>query len=56
MGSDTVIKKHGKYYADWEDQKGKRHRKAFERARDAKAHTKEMRRQVASKKVRASAR
>jgi hypothetical protein len=51
-----MIKKHGKYYADWEDQHGNRHRKAFEKAREAKAYTKEMRRQVAAKKARASGR
>jgi hypothetical protein len=51
-----MIQKYGKYYADWEDHNGKRHRKAFSKARDAKAYTKEMRRKAHAKKARASAR
>jgi hypothetical protein len=31
-----MLKKHGKYYADWRDQKGVRHRKAFSTKKAAK--------------------
>ncbi len=36
-------KKCGKFFADWRDQHGKRHRKAFNRKRDAQAFAKGMR-------------
>jgi ferric-dicitrate binding protein FerR (iron transport regulator) len=35
-------KKYGKYFADWYDERGKRHRRAFDTAGAAKRHSKKM--------------
>ena len=41
--------KHGKYYADWRDAKGKRHRKAFTSLKEAIKHTEKMRKAKTSR-------
>jgi hypothetical protein len=43
-------KKYGKFYADWRDEKGARHRKACSSAKAAKRFTRKMLSQAASKK------
>jgi hypothetical protein len=41
---DTIVqKKNGKYFADWRDSSGQRHRKAFPTAKEARAFQKAMR-------------
>lgn len=51
-----MLHKYGKWYADWDDEEGKRHRKAFpSKARALKFQAK-MRNAVALKKARHSAR
>ena len=47
-----MMKKYGKFYADWADAKGKRRRKAFNTKREAKAFTADQRKAIASKKTR----
>lgn len=51
-----MLKKHGKYYADWRDSKGRRRRKAFPTRKAAKAHTQAMQKAAAEKKARPSRR
>jgi hypothetical protein len=46
-------KKYGKYYADWRDQHGKRHMKAFPTAKAAKRYAEKQRKDTAAKKHRA---
>jgi len=48
--------KYGSYYADWRDQFGKRHMKAFKTARAARAYTARMRSAIAKKARRSAAR
>lgn len=36
-------KKYGKWYADWRDSKGRRHRRAFDTQQEAAAHVEAMR-------------
>ncbi len=43
-------KKYGKWYADWRDETGVRHAKAFPTKKAAQRHTDKMRAQVAAKK------
>jgi hypothetical protein len=52
---DNVQKKCGKFFADWRDEKGVRHRKAFETAAQASKYARRMRNQAATKKAPASA-
>lgn len=40
---DTMFEKSGKFYADWRDRKGVRHRKSFKSERAALAYEAEMR-------------
>lgn len=47
-----MMKKYGKYYADWKDASGRRRRKAFKTAHEAKAFAKTQREATASKKTR----
>lgn len=47
--------KHGKWYADWRDEHGRRRMKAFPTKKQAQQYTAKMRRLVAEKKARASA-
>ena len=42
-------KRYGKYFADWRDERGKRHMKAFPTAKAARAYTQRMRRETAKK-------
>jgi hypothetical protein len=48
--------KFGSYYADWRDERGRRHMKAFKSKRAAAKYTAKMQAQAAAKKARASAR
>lgn len=34
-----MLSKYGKFYADWEDAEGRRHRKAFATAKEARNHS-----------------
>lgn len=49
-----MLKKHGKFYADWNDEHGNRRRKAFKSPKAARRHQQLMRNQSALKKARAS--
>jgi len=51
-----MLRKSGKYLADWYDEKGKRCRKAFTSRASAERFQRHQRKLVASKKARASAR
>jgi hypothetical protein len=48
-------KKWGKFYADWRDEKGVRHAKAFRSKPAARRYTLRMRRTIATKKARTPA-
>jgi len=48
-------KKYGKFYADWRDAQGQRHRKAFPTKKQAQHFSSRMRLTEARKKARASA-
>jgi hypothetical protein len=48
-------RKYGKWYADWDDANGKRHRKAFDTKKQALRYQTRMRSDVTAKKARASA-
>ncbi len=50
-----MMKKYGKYYADWTDEHGKRRRKAFPTAKGAQQHQTKEARRAALKKAPASA-
>lgn len=47
--------KFGKFYADWRDEHGRRHAKAFKLKKSAEAFAKKMRAEAAAKKAQASA-
>jgi hypothetical protein len=47
-------RKAGKWYADWRDEHGRRHMKAFPTKKQALAHANKQRRIAATKKARAS--
>ena len=49
-----MLRKLGKYFANWRDEHGVRHRKAFASADTARRHQRSMQRQVATKKSQAS--
>jgi hypothetical protein len=52
-----MLKKHGKYFADWRDASGKRHRKAFPSKRAALSYqSREANKAQAAKKAPAPAR
>lgn len=46
-----MMKKHGKYFADWRDERGRRHRKAFPTAK--RAHTYQHAQQLAASRKKA---
>jgi hypothetical protein len=46
-----MLRKNGRWYADWRDENGKRHRKSFATRQAAKAHAKAMRKAVQQKKA-----
>lgn len=46
-----MLKKYGKFYADWDDEHGKRHRKALPSRRAALKFQTKMRNAVAAKKA-----
>jgi hypothetical protein len=50
-----MLKKRGRWYADWEDPHGKRFRKSFPTKHQALRHQDKMRKETAAKKARASA-
>jgi hypothetical protein len=50
-----MLRKYGKFYADWRDLHGKRHRKSFPSAHAAKAFQSKRNAETQAKKVRASA-
>jgi len=47
-----MLKKHGKYFADWRDSGGVRRRKAFPTAKDARTFQKQMRQAAHARKNR----
>ena len=47
-------KKYGKFYADWRDEHGVRHMKAFARKDHAERYTRKMRRAITAKKAQPS--
>jgi hypothetical protein len=47
-----MLKKYGKFYADWDDEHGKRHRKAFRAKKAALQFQAKRRNEVAAKKAR----
>lgn len=49
-----MLKKYGRFYADWEDAHGKRRRKSFPNKKQALKHQARMREESALKKARAS--
>jgi len=51
-----MLKKYGRYYADWEDAHGARHRKSFATKKSALKFQTRMRHEEAAKKAPASAR
>lgn len=51
-----MLKKSGKFYADWRDAAGTRHRKAFTTLKAASRHQARMQKDTASKKAKAHAR
>ncbi len=51
-----LLEKYGKFYADWEDQFGKRKRKAFDSKSQALSFQTRQRKQAAAKKAQASPR
>lgn len=51
-----MLRKYGKFYADWDDERGRRHRKAFPTKAAALRYQSKQRQAVQSKKARPSAR
>ena len=51
-----MLVKNGRFYADWEDTEGVRHRKSFPTKRGALKYQTQQRALIARKKARASAR
>ncbi|MBI1750165.1 MAG: hypothetical protein HY234_15650 [Acidobacteria bacterium] len=49
-----MLKKHGKYFADWRDERGRRHRKSFATAHEAKKYQTKQQSTAAAKKAPAS--
>jgi hypothetical protein len=50
-----MLKKYGRYYADWDDAQGQRHRKSFPTRKAALKFQTKQRHLTATKKARASA-
>lgn len=50
---NKVSKKAKEYFADWRDENGKRHRRAFRTAADARAFQTKKQREVEAKKAQA---